>query len=99
MARWEGLMRNMRDPPNVRGRALPWIREGAVGVGGSQRGSIVPLKPVKAGGGKAPWFWVPTKKLRVRRLDSVLLAPNMTRKLRREAVRMGQGLFGSHAQT
>src|SRR5688572_16984838 len=55
-ARWEGFVRNMGDPPAQGGRPhlgparVPQVRR-------KSEGFIVPLKPVKAGGGKGPWFW------------------------------------------
>jgi len=53
MARWEGRTRNMRDPLRRRRQPPPgqaWPRRESEGL-------IVPLRPVKAGGGKEPWFW------------------------------------------
>jgi len=47
-------------------------------------GPIVPLKPVKAGGGKGPWFWVLSKKERVRGIGMGLVTPEKIRDLQRK---------------
>ena len=47
---------------------------------------IVPMKPVKAGGGKGLWFWVLSKKGRIRRLGN-LETPITIRSLQRKLYR------------
>ena len=51
--------------------------------GRESEGLIVPAKPVKAGGGKEPWFWVLAKKERIRRLGN-LQTPDKIRNLQRK---------------
>jgi len=74
----------MRDPSGWRKSTSTGQRES-----GPRRESdepIVPVKPAKAGGGKGLWFWVLSKKGRIRRLGN-LETPTTIRSLQRKLYR------------
>lgn len=83
-ARREGIIRNMRDPSGWR-KSTSKRTEWSVPRRESDE-PIVPKKPVKAGGGKGLWFWVLSKKGRIRRLGN-LETPTTIRSLQRKLYR------------
>ena len=63
-------------------------REGQTGFGGVAEGSVVPMKPGNAGGGKGPWFKATWEAKRARSNGATLSTPVNVRRCGRRHRRM-----------